>query len=171
MLRIAILIGIVGLYPISYLAYKDLGKSRREKIERDIYLLGLGREIERKALDELYKNIYSPIQYTAYIGLIVLASLLMILVYFQRDLLEIIAPPGSPHAGLLWVSGCLRLFDSGLDTALQHLRPSTPSLQFHFDAHGHCRADCTGRSICNPGKWWSSGGGYSPIRYYLDGVQ
>ncbi|HNT53171.1 MAG TPA: hypothetical protein PKG95_00570 [Anaerolineaceae bacterium] len=93
MLRIAILIGIVGLYPISYLAYKDLGKSRREKIERDIYLLGLGREIERKALDELYKNIYSPIQYTAYIGLIVLASLLMILVYFQRDLLEIIAPP------------------------------------------------------------------------------
>jgi len=93
MLRIAVIIGVVGLYPISYLAYQAHGESRRKKIERDINLLGLVRDNEKSEIEELFKTVYSPVQYMAYIGLIVLVSLLILLAYFQREALGAFAPP------------------------------------------------------------------------------
>ncbi|MBP7227594.1 MAG: tetratricopeptide repeat protein [Longilinea sp.] len=84
---LAILLGVVGLFPVSYLTYRAFGEPvRRQRLKDDFRLLGLVDEDELdETVEKLYRDTYNPLQFVAYIALILLVSLTMILVYRYRS--------------------------------------------------------------------------------------
>ncbi|HEX5808062.1 MAG TPA: tetratricopeptide repeat protein [Anaerolineales bacterium] len=86
--RLGILIGIVlfgflGIYPLTYIAYRAFReKAQRKRIRDDFRLLGLVSEDElNETVENLYLTVYSPTQFIVYIFLITVFSVVLILGY------------------------------------------------------------------------------------------
>ncbi|MCB1826333.1 MAG: tetratricopeptide repeat protein [Candidatus Competibacteraceae bacterium] len=79
-LEIVAYVGLVGIYPLTYLAYLGFGAQAQQKRLRDDFrLLGLAREEElEETVAKLYRTVYNPFQFVVYIALIVLESLLIL---------------------------------------------------------------------------------------------
>lgn len=77
----------IGIFPISYLAYRfGREEAQRKRIKNDFRLLGLVKEEElEETVDELYRTVYSRWQYLTYLSLIVLVSLFIAGGYLRQD--------------------------------------------------------------------------------------
>jgi tetratricopeptide (TPR) repeat protein len=93
LLSVAVIVGVVGVYPLTYVAYLGFStKAQRKRLEDDFRLLGLESEEKlAETVEKLYQTVYSPVQFIAYIGLIVIVSLLVLGGYFWRDTLKFIS--------------------------------------------------------------------------------
>jgi tetratricopeptide (TPR) repeat protein len=77
----AVAVAIIGVFPVSYLVYIGFGgdNARRQRLRDDFRLLGLASKDElEQSFDKLYQKVYGKGQFLAYIGLIMLVSLLML---------------------------------------------------------------------------------------------
>lgn len=86
LMYLAILLGVIGLFPVSYLTYRAFGEPvRRQRLKNDFRLLGLVDEAELEdTVEKLYRDTYNPLQFVAYIALILVVSLTMLLLYRYR---------------------------------------------------------------------------------------
>ncbi|MDS4059927.1 MAG: tetratricopeptide repeat protein [Candidatus Contendobacter sp.] len=84
-LEIVAYVGLVGIYPLTYLAYLGFGAQAQQKRLRDDFrLLGLAREEELEdTVAKLYQTVYNPLQFIIYIALIVLESVLILWGYLH----------------------------------------------------------------------------------------
>lgn len=87
LLQIGILLGLVGIYPATYLAYLKYREApQKAQLKDDFRLLGL---VSEQDLDEtvqtLYRTVYHPIQYIMFIVLIVIITLLVIGGFLERE--------------------------------------------------------------------------------------
>ncbi len=85
-------VALLGVYPITYLAYRGfVAETHQTRLKDDFRLLGLVKEDELEAtVRGLYQTAYNPWQFVAYILLIVLVSALILVGYAQRTNLSLI---------------------------------------------------------------------------------
>ncbi len=83
LIAVLVFIALVGVYPLSYLAYRQVvSASQKKRLAEDFMLLGLhNRENAKREADEQYELAYSPKQYIWYILLIMLISALVMFGY------------------------------------------------------------------------------------------
>jgi len=81
---LVIITSLVGVFPISYLAYLFYRKdqSQIERTKNDLKLLGLVTENELKNFEQLYKTVYDPFQFLSFIFLLISISTIIIVVYY-----------------------------------------------------------------------------------------
>lgn len=92
LLAIALLIGLVGAYPLTYIAYRDFGaQAQRDLLKNDFRLLGLVSEDKIETVEELYLTVYSRTQFIVYISLIIIQSLLILAGYLNRESLTLMS--------------------------------------------------------------------------------
>jgi tetratricopeptide (TPR) repeat protein len=87
---------LIGVYPLSYLAYVALKTdAKRKRIEDAIKVLGLLAQDDTKNLEAtaqaLYSTVYNPVQFGVFITLIMAVSILVILGYLNRVTAGVIA--------------------------------------------------------------------------------
>lgn len=72
-------VALVGIFPITYVAYLGFAASaHRKRLEDDFRLLGLAREDElADTVATLYQTVYSPGQFVVFVGLVVVISLVV----------------------------------------------------------------------------------------------
>ncbi len=89
----AAILGLVGVYPFTYIAYRGFGaRAQRKRLEDDFRLLGLAREEElEETVENLYQTVYSSVQFWVYISLIVIVSILVLSGYLYRKSLGFIS--------------------------------------------------------------------------------
>jgi tetratricopeptide (TPR) repeat protein len=82
---VAAFLGLVAIYPLTYVAYLGLGAdAQRKRLQDDFRLLGLAREEElEETVEKLYRTVYSPLQFVVFVSLVVLASLLIFWAYLR----------------------------------------------------------------------------------------
>jgi len=80
-------VALLGVYPISYLAYRGFAaEAHQERLKDDFRLLGLVKEDELDTtVRELYQTAYNPWQFIAYIILILLVSTMVLVGYIFRE--------------------------------------------------------------------------------------
>ena len=90
----AIVFGIVGFYPLTYLAYLSFSdQTKRKLLKNDFRLLGLVSEDHLDdAVEALYLTVYSREQFIIFICLISVQSTLILTGYFFKDDLLLIRP-------------------------------------------------------------------------------
>jgi len=93
-LAFAVALGLFGIYPVAYLAYRNFAsQTHQERLKDDFRLLGLVREADLDStVHELYRTVYNPVQFLAYICLILLVSILLLTGYLNRNELGVIPP-------------------------------------------------------------------------------
>ncbi len=96
-------IGFVGVFPLTYLAYLGFREeAQRKRLRDDFRLLGLVSEDDLEdTVENLYQTVYNPTQFLVYISLIVVFSLLLIGGYLSRANIAGIEPE---HLGLAFFS-------------------------------------------------------------------
>ncbi len=84
--------GLVGIFPLTYLAYASFGaQARRKRLRDDFQLLGLvSEENLDETIEHLYQNAYSWPQFMVYVGLIVAWTLLILAGYLNREYLSFV---------------------------------------------------------------------------------
>ncbi len=89
----AVAIGLIGIYPLSYIAYLSFSsETHRDLLETDFRLLGLVNEEDiTEIVKELYLTVYNPLQFLIYISLIIIQSLLIFVGYLNSDRLGVIS--------------------------------------------------------------------------------
>ena len=80
-------VAFLGLFPLSYIAYRGIAAGpTKKRLRNDLLLLGL---VENNQLDEtvdsLYQTTYSPPQFITYIVLILLTSILVTVGFINRQ--------------------------------------------------------------------------------------
>ncbi len=85
-LQLMAFVGLVGVYPLTYVAYLGfIAKAQRQRLEDDFRLLGLEQEHKiKETVEKLYQTVYSPIQFVVFIALIVLLTLPLLWAYLHR---------------------------------------------------------------------------------------
>jgi tetratricopeptide (TPR) repeat protein len=88
---------LIGIYPLSYLAYVALkADAKRKRIEDAIKVLGLLAPDDTKNLEAtaqaLYRTVYNPVQFGVFIMLIMAVSILVVLGYLNRATPGILTP-------------------------------------------------------------------------------
>ena len=85
--RLGVILILVGIYPATYIAYLEFRpKTQRERLKDDFRLLGLVSEDKLdQTVESLYQTIYHPIQFIAFITLIILFVLLLVGGFLIRD--------------------------------------------------------------------------------------
>jgi tetratricopeptide (TPR) repeat protein len=83
---IVAIVALLGVYPITYLAYRGfIAEAHQERLKDDFRLLGLVKEDELDAtVRGLYQTANNPWQFIAYILLILLLSTIILVGYFFR---------------------------------------------------------------------------------------
>lgn len=91
---VATLVAITGVFPVAYIASLGFrGESLRERLEVDFMLLGLVEEHNlKKTVNNLYRTVYNPTQYLAYISLIVLVCILVVAGFLESEKLVFMDP-------------------------------------------------------------------------------
>jgi tetratricopeptide (TPR) repeat protein len=91
---LGISLALVGVYPVSYLAYQEvISRTQEKRLKEDFYLLGLDTAEEFSlTAEELYRTAYSATQFLAFIILIVFLSLLILVSYYFRETITFIEP-------------------------------------------------------------------------------
>jgi len=86
LLGVAAMVGLVGIYPMAYVAYLGVSATaQRDRLQDDFRLLGLVKEEElASTVQKLYQTVYSPIPFVIYISLLVIVSLLIVYGYLHR---------------------------------------------------------------------------------------
>ena len=82
--------GFIGIYPLSYVAYRAFReKAQRKRLKDDFRLLGLVSEDELdETVDNLYLTVYSPIQFIVYILLILIFSIVILTGFLSHAVLS-----------------------------------------------------------------------------------
>ncbi len=91
-ISVIVLTGLLGIYPLAYLAYLGLrGESERERLIDDFGLLGLeDKDKIEQTVKNLYRTVFNPVQYLVFILLILLFSVIVVLAFFHRERLAFI---------------------------------------------------------------------------------
>lgn len=92
-----LLLAMVGIYPLTYLAYRAFGVStHRGRLKKDFRLLGLEKDEDvDDTVNQLYNTIYSGLQFAVYIGLIVLISTCVLYAYYGCTPITLSGPGGT----------------------------------------------------------------------------
>jgi tetratricopeptide (TPR) repeat protein len=79
--------GFIGIYPLSYLAYRAFReKAQRKRLKDDFRLLGLVSEDELdETVNNLYLTVYSPTQFVVYILLIIVFSVIILTSFLSQQ--------------------------------------------------------------------------------------
>lgn len=87
-----VIAGLVGVYPVTYIAYLSSGsKAQFQRLKVEFGLLGLiGEDEKDDDLERLFQTAYNPIQFAAYIILIIIISVAILLGYGFRHNIPII---------------------------------------------------------------------------------
>jgi hypothetical protein len=85
-LLILLAIGMLGVYPVAYLAYLGFGAdAQRKRLRDDFQLFGLVAEDKLdETIDKLYQHVYSWPQFVAYIVLIEFISVAVLAAFIAR---------------------------------------------------------------------------------------
>jgi len=80
-------IAFIGIYPLTYLAYKSFReRAHRKRLKDDFRLLGLVSEEELdETVENLYLTVYSPTQFAVYISLIVVFSIVVLAGFLSQQ--------------------------------------------------------------------------------------
>ena len=91
-ISVVVFTGLLGIYPLAYLAYLGLrGESERERLIDDFGLLGLeDKDKIEQTVKNLYRTVFNPVQYSVFILLILLFSVIVVLAFFHRDRLAFV---------------------------------------------------------------------------------
>lgn len=78
--------GFLGVYPLTYLAYRAFReKAQRKRLKDDFRLLGLVSEEDLdETVENLYLTVYSPTQFVVYILLIIVFSIVLLTGYLSQ---------------------------------------------------------------------------------------
>jgi len=84
--------GFIGIYPLSYLAYRAFReKAQRKRLKDDFRLLGLVSEEELdETVENLYLTVYSPTQFIVYILLIIIFSIVILTGFLSQTTLSFV---------------------------------------------------------------------------------
>ena len=84
------LFGFIGIYPLSYLAYRAFReKAQRKRLKDDFRLLGLVSEDDLdETVESLYLTVYSPTQFIVYILLIIVFSVVILAGFLSQQTLS-----------------------------------------------------------------------------------
>jgi len=87
LLIIGTMFGFIGIFPLSYLAYREFReKAQRKRLKDDFRLLGLVSEDELdETVENLYLTVYSPTQFVVYILLIITFSIIILAGYLTQQ--------------------------------------------------------------------------------------
>ena len=78
---------LVAVFPITFLAYQQaMDDTRIERLKADFSLMGLfAKDDDENTVEALYRRVYNPFQYGAYIALIVVFSAIMLILFTTKS--------------------------------------------------------------------------------------